>query len=229
MLRIILAGCNGRMGTEVSEHCRKQQEFQIAAGYSRHQMDENYPVYTALEQCSVTADVLVDFSRPEAIHQILPYCVRNRLPAVLGVTGYSQQQLNEIHSACELIPIFRAANFSIGANVLLKLVRTAAPLLGDEFDADIIERHHRNKLDSPSGTALLLWRTLGNLPEIKSIRSGSTAGEHTVLFAGADEVLVLSHRADSRNVYAAGAMQAARFIAGVDHPGLYGMEDLLQI
>ena len=217
------------MGTEVSEYCRKRQGFQIVAGYSRHQTVKNYPAFTVLAQCSVEADVLVDFSQPEAVHQLLPYCIRNRIPIVLGVTGYSQQQMDEILSACESIPIFRSANFSIGATVLLKLVRTAAPLLVDGFDANIIERHHKNKLDSPSGTALLLSRTLGKQSEIKSLRSGTTAGEHTVLFAGADEVLTLSHRADSRKVYAAGAMQAARFIANVNRPGLYGMEDLLQI
>lgn len=216
------------MGTEISEYCRNLQDFDVVAGFAKgiHQ-EKHYPVFTMPEQCSIPADVLIDFSRPEAIHWLLPYCIKNRLPAVLGVTGYSQNQLKEIHSACTSIPIFHATNFSIGANMLLKLVQSAAAFPEYGFDVDIIERHHKNKLDSPSGTALLLSHALRKDVQIKSIRSGSTAGEHIVLFAGPNEVLTLTHRADTRKVYAIGALRAARFIANRKQPGLYGMEDLL--
>lgn len=228
MLRIILAGFSGRMGDEVIQYCRKSQDLKIVAGFSRSiHPEKDCPVFTTPEQCNISADVLIDFSRPESIDHLLPYCISHRLPAVLGVTGYSQNQMQLIYSACRSIPIFRAANFSIGANTLLKLVQYAAISLAHGFDVDIIERHHKNKLDSPSGTALLLSSLLQTESDIKSIRSGTTAGEHTVLFAGSNEVLTLTHRADTREVYAAGAIRAAQFIVSKKTPGLYGMEDLL--
>ena len=228
MLRIILAGCHGRMGTEISRFCHERPEISIVAGIDRTgRPTERYPVFSVPFQCDINADVLVDFSQPEVIHQLIPYCINRKLPIVLGVTGYSQQQLEIVQAACKTIPIFRAANLSIGANVLLKLTKFAAISLGNGFDADIIERHHKQKRDSPSGTALLLSIMLQKETAIKSIRSGSTAGEHTVLFAGTDEVLKLTHRADSRAVYAAGAIRAAHFIATAEHPGLYGMDDII--
>lgn len=216
------------MGTQVSQYCLKLPDTNVVAGIDRMARPaETYPVFSAATQCDVCADVLVDFSQPDAVYQLIPYCVRHHLPIVLGVTGYSQQQMEVIQTACEMLPVFRAANLSIGANVLLKLTKLAAASLSNGFDVDIIERHHRAKRDSPSGTALLLSSATQKKTAIKSIRSGSTAGEHTVLFAGPDEVLELTHRADSRAVYAAGAIRAAHFIASVEHPGLYGMEDII--
>ena len=228
MLRIILSGCRGRMGDEINQFCRTQSDVSIVAGFSKKTDPKGeYPIFSLYSHCTVDADVLVDFSHPDALPQLLLYCKKYHLPAVLGVTGYSDRQLESIQDASTVLPIFRAANFSLGANVLLKLTKTAAGALGSIFDADIIERHHRNKLDSPSGTAMMLSFAAERKLPIHSIRSGSTAGEHTVLFAGPNEVLELTHRADCRSVYASGALRAARFIAAADRPGLYGMEDLL--
>lgn len=228
MLRLILAGCHGRMGRQLSAHCCNDPSVTIVAGVTRTGTSAGtYPIFSDLNLCSTPADVLVDFSAPGALTQLLNYCTHRKLPAVLAVTGYSQQQLEQIRLASYIIPIFHAANLSIGANLLLKLTKQAAEALGPNFGATITERHHHQKRDSPSGTALALAQTLINKAEIFSIRSGTTAGEHTVMFAGPDEVLELVHRADSREVYAAGAIRAAHFLSKISSPGLYDMDDLL--
>lgn len=230
MLRIILAGCHGRMGRQVAVLCARRGDSVIAAGLDRRgRPTDGFPVFSDPEACSRDADVLVDFSRPDALMPLLSFCTRRRLPAVLAVTGYSREQLAQIRLAAHVIPIFRAANLSLGANILLRLTRQASAALGPDYDAAITERHHRGKLDAPSGTALLLAEALSPAPaDLFSIRAGSTAGEHTVLFAGQDEVLELTHRADSRRVYAVGAVRAAQFIVRAENPGLYGMDDLLK-
>lgn len=230
MLRVILAGCHGRMGREVAACCAGRSDACISAGLDKtgRPCDE-FPVFSDLTQCRIPADVLVDFSRPEALTPILAFCTRRKLPAVLAVTGYSQQQLEQIKAASRSIPIFRAANLSIGANVLRTLTRQAAAALGNEFDITIVERHHKNKADSPSGTALMLARSIPRKSDVISIRAGSTtAGEHTVLFTGQNEVLELTHRADDRSIYAAGAIRAAHFVAKINRPGLYGMDHMLK-
>lgn len=229
MVRIILAGCHGRMGRQVSASCSKRADLCIAAGLDRKgRPSDAFPVFSDLRLCHVPADVLVDFSHPDGLDCLLSFCIRRRIPLVSAVTGYSPRQLDQISRAARTIPIFRAANLSIGANVLLKLTRQAAASLGPEFEVAITERHHRNKTDAPSGTALLLSGAVPQCSETHSLRVGTTAGEHSVLFAGRDEMLELSHRADTREVYAAGALRAAAFLSEVDRPGLYGMDDLLK-
>ena len=230
MLRIILAGCHGRMGQQVADLCAERSDLLIAAGLDRTgRPADGFPVFSDPEDCGAEADVLVDFSRPDALVSLLNFCTRRRLPAVLAVTGYSKEQLAQIRVAAHVIPIFRAANLSLGANVLLRLTQLASAVLGPDYDAAITERHHRNKLDAPSGTALQLADGIRPAPTgLFSIRAGSTAGEHTVLFAGQDEVLELTHRADSRRGYAIGAVKATQCIVRVENPGLYGMEDLLK-
>lgn len=228
MLRIILAGCHGRMGRQVVSHCATKPDVCIVAGIDRTgRPSASFPVYSSVNLCHIPADVLVDFSKPETLDSLLSFCLFRKMPIVLAVTGYSQQQLNQINCAIHTIPVFRAANLSIGANILQKLTKHAALALGPAFDVNIIERHHKGKIDAPSGTALTLSLAIGMETNISSIRAGTTAGEHTVLFTGLDEVLELSHRADSREVYAAGAVRAARFLAEVNSPGLYGMDDML--
>lgn len=230
MLRVILAGCHGRMGREVAAHCAGRPDVCISAGLDRTGRPcDGFPVFSELIQCRIPADVLVDFSCPDALSPILAFCTRRKLPAVLAVTGYSQQQLEQIKAASRSIPIFRAANLSIGANVLRVLTRQTAAALGNEFDITIIERHHKNKADSPSGTAIMLAKSIPGKSDVISIRAGSTtAGEHTVLFTGQNEVLELTHRADNRSIYAAGAIRAAHFIAKINRPGLYGMDHMLK-
>ena len=179
----------------------------------------------------------------------MEFCLKHSLPAVLATTGYSEEQLVLIARAAERVPVFRSANFSLGVNVLLDLVKRAASSLGTDFDVEIVERHHRRKVDAPSGTALMLAdavsQVLPHQPEyvydrhsvrkprdrreigISSVRGGTIAGDHTVIFAGLDEVVEISHHASSRDVFAAGAVRAAKFLTGVTSPGLYDMSHLL--
>ena len=229
MLRIILAGCHGRMGHQVVTYCKNNTNACIVAGIDRADRPvEEFPVFPKVDSCLVPADVVVDFSAPELLDSLLTFCCQRQLPLVSAVTGYPEQQLKKIRLASHAIPIFRSANLSIGANVLLKLTKQAATALGPGFGAAITERHHYQKADAPSGTALLLSDAIPQNANIFSIRAGTTAGEHTVMFAGQDEVLELIHRADSREVYAAGAVRAAHFLSAVGRPGLFGMDDLLK-
>ena len=219
-------------------------EYRCRVGTS----ERNFPIFAVPSEFSGSADVVVDFSHPAALSSLLSFCLQRRLPIVLATTGYSQAQLAEIEDASQSIPIFRSGNFSLGVNVLLELVRQAGAMLGEDFDVEIIERHHSKKVDAPSGTALMLVEALAvSLPYepeyvydrhmirrprehreigISSVRGGTIAGDHEVLFAGKDEIIELRHCAQSREVFAAGALKAARYLAGRDAPGLYGMRDL---
>ena len=224
MLRIILAGHHGRMGHQVVQYCRGRPDAAVAAGIDpKGRPGDGFPVFYSLGGCTAAGDVLVDFSRPEALSGLLTGCLQLTLPAVLAVTGYSPEQEAVIRAAAARIPIFRAANLSVGAHVLQKLCLQAQAFLPG-CDAAVIERHRRGKLDSPSGTAVLLSTALGC--PVCSVRAGDVVGEHTVLFAGEHEVLELTHQADSGAVFAAGAIRAAQFLRG-RAPGLYGMDDLM--
>ena len=157
MLELILSGCNGRMGRVLEALCADQPDLHIAAGFDvLGAADRGFPVFSSPAECTVSAQVVIDFSHPAALTGLLGYCVKRRLPVVLATTGYSEAQLLEIESAARTIPVFRSANFSLGINVLAKLARQAAQLLGEDFDIEIVERHHNRKVDAPSGTALLL-------------------------------------------------------------------------
>ena len=251
MLDLILSGCNGRMGRVLEALCGEEPDLHIAAGFDiLGATDREFPVFSSPAACTVSAQVAVDFSHPAALTSLLGYCVKRHLPVVLATTGYTEDQLLEIESAAHAIPIFRSANFSLGINVLAKLARQAAQLLGEDFDIEIVERHHNRKVDAPSGTALLLADAispaLSYTPEyvwdrhavrkprdpheigISSIRGGTIAGDHEILFAGRDEWIELRHSAQSREVFASGALKAARFLSRCQNPGLYNMDDLLE-
>lgn len=250
MLDLIISGSNGRMGHVLEELCGAAPDLRVAAGFDiLGPSERDFPVYSTPSEFTGRADVVVDFSHPAALASLLAYCVRRKLPAVLATTGYVPEQLAEIKAAARSIPIFRSANLSLGVNVLRELVRQAAALLGENFDVEIVERHHSKKVDTPSGTALLLADALaGALPYepqyvydrhsrrqprgrreigISSVRGGTIAGDHEVIFAGRDEVVELRHSAQSREVFAAGALKAARFLSGCQAPGLYGMDHLM--
>lgn len=250
MLDLVISGCNGRMGRVLEELCATAPDLQIKAGFDiLGPSDREFPVFSNPAEFQEGADVVVDFSHPAALTTLLAFCIRRGIPAVLATTGYSDAQLVEIEAAATAIPLFRSANFSLGINVLTALVRQAAVLLGEDFDIEIVERHHNKKVDAPSGTALLLADAISEAlpykPEyvydrhsvrhprdrrelgIASIRGGTIAGDHEVLFAGRDEVIELRHSAQSREVFASGALKAARFLAQCQAPGLYNMEDLL--
>ena len=250
MVRLILSGCNGHMGRAVANLCDADPELEVAAGIDvLGQPGGQFPVYSSPAACPVPGDVLVDFSHPSALDALLEFCLERSMPAVLATTGYSEQQLGQIGRAAGRIPVFRSANFSLGVNLLMDLVRRAAAALGEGYDVEIVERHHRRKVDAPSGTALMLAaaaaQALPQQPEyvydrhsvrqarqpreigISSVRGGTIVGDHTVIFAGPDEVIELSHHAASREIFAAGAVRAAKFLARADRPGLYDMSSLL--
>ena len=251
MLRLILSGCNGRMGRAVEHLCAAQPDLEIAAGFDLLGTgDRDFPVFSSPAEFQGQADAVIDFSSPAALPALLDFCTARHVPVVLATTGYSQEQLAAIDRAAERIPVFRSANMSLGVNVLLTLVRQATAALGGDYDIEIVEKHHNKKVDAPSGTALMLADAAASaLPcqpdyvydrhsvrrarakeeiGICSVRGGGIVGDHDVLFAGENEVITLSHSAMSREVFASGAIRAARFLSGVASPGLYSMTDLVQ-
>lgn len=249
MPKIIISGCNGRMGQVVARMCA-ERGFEIVAGFNKHtEKTGKFPVYADPMEFSGSADVVIDFSNPSAISGLLSYCKSKKLPIVICTTGFSDEQLELIKAVSEEIPVFKSGNMSVGINLLTALVKKAAAVLGENFDVEIVERHHHTKLDAPSGTAIMLADAAASaLPHeseyvyerqsvrrvrgkneigISSVRGGSIVGEHEVIFAGTDEVLEFKHTAYSREVFANGAVTAAAFISGVTKPGMYDMNDAL--
>lgn len=250
MTKILLSGCNGRMGRAITDICAKREDVTIVAGLDVNTARlADYPVYDDIEKITEKADVAIDFSNPQVLKPLLAYCVEKKLPVVIATTGHSETQLAEISAAAKKIPIFRSGNMSLGINVLLMLVERAASVLGDTFDVEIIEKHHNQKVDAPSGTALMIADRLNEaLPYdaeyvydrhnvrqkrdrrelgIHTVRGGTIVGEHEVIFAGRDEVIEIKHSAQSREVFAAGAVKAGAFLAGCANPGIYNMDDLV--
>lgn len=251
MIKIILHGCNGRMGQVITRLAKNDDKVVIVAGVDPFDDGHNdYPVYSSLEACKVKADVVVDFSNAAVTDDLIKNCMREKLPVVLCTTGLSEAQLEMVMEASGKIPVLRSANMSLGINLLMELLGKAASVLAEEgFDIEIVEKHHRHKLDAPSGTALALAdamnETLGGAysyetnraskreerPDqvigISAVRGGTITGEHEVIFAGMDEVITFSHTAYSREIFAKGALAAAKFLAGQD-AGLYNMSDVIR-
>lgn len=250
MQKIIISGCNGHMGRVVADICATDPQVEVVAGIDiLGQPNPNFPVFSSPAACDVEADAVIDFSHPSALAPLLEMCQARNLPVVLATTGYDQQQLEAISEAANHIPVFRSANMSLGVNVLLDLVKKAASVLGLDYDVEIVERHHHRKVDAPSGTALMIADAAASAlpyePEyvydrhnvrqprgpheigISAVRGGTIVGDHTVIFAGRDEVIELSHHAASREVFASGAVRAAKFLTGVQAPGLYDMSYLV--
>lgn len=250
MLSLLISGCNGHMGQVVAQLCRETEDVEVAAGFDLlGQENEDFPVFSSPAAYLGRADVLIDFSAPAALSALLEFGRERRVPLVLATTGYTPEHLAQIRSAAQDIPIFRSGNMSLGVNVLAGLVKKAAAALGENFDVEIVERHHSRKVDAPSGTALLLAeaaaQALSYDPDyvyerqsvrkqrgrreigISSVRGGNIVGDHEVIFAGRDEIIELKHSAMSREVFASGALRAARFLAGAERPGLYSMNDLV--
>jgi len=250
MQKIIISGANGHMGRVVAQVCSADPEVEVAAGFDiLGNSGGDFPIFANPAQCEVEADVVIDFSHPAALSPLLDFCIGRHMPLVLATTGYSSEQLAQIDEAAKTIPVFRTANLSLGVNVLVELVKKAASILGPDYDVEIVERHHRRKLDAPSGTALMLADAAASaLPYnaeyvynrhdvrkprdgreigISSVRGGTIVGDHTVILAGRDEVIEITHRAASREIFAAGAVKAAKFLAAVEKPGLYDMSALM--
>lgn len=247
-MRILLSGCAGRMGQAITARVSADPAHTIVAGIDRTDTGLPYPVYLHPADCRETADVLIAFSNPSLLAEELAYATAHRLPAVIATTGLDEAQQAALHTAAAAIPVFYSGNMSVGVALLSALTRKAAAVLGTAFDVEILEMHHNQKLDAPSGTALMLAQAardgLPYEPEyvydrhsrrqkralqeigISSVRGGSIVGEHQVIFAGDEETVILTHRAQSRGIFAVGALRAAAFLQQ-QPAGLYTMDDLL--
>lgn len=253
MTGILLSGAFGKMGKAVCAKVEESKDFQIIAGIDVFDgKSDDFPVYKSFDAVpeSVTnrIDVVIDFSNPSAFSGLLDFIVKNKKPAVIATTGLSEEQIVKMKSAAYEVPIFFSANMSLGVNLICELAKKAAKALGDDFDIEILEMHHNQKIDAPSGTALMIAdcisSELDEQPDyvfdraskrekrskneigIQSVRAGNIVGEHQVIFAGTDEVITLSHSARSKTLFASGALSAAKMIAGKEN-GLYSMKELI--
>lgn len=251
MVKVILHGCNGKMGHMITELCSQDEEIEIVAGIDafHHQGAGVYPVYRDIYNCNITADAVIDFSNASAIDSLLDYCVEKKLPCVLCTTGLSQEQIRHVEEASKKTAVLRSANMTLGINLFMKLLKEAAATLANAgFDIEIVEKHHNLKVDAPSGTAIALADVINEEMDgayeyvydrskvrqkrdkrelgISAVRGGTIVGDHDVIFAGTDEVITFSHRAYSKGVFAKGAIQAAKFMAGKP-AGLYDMSDVI--
>jgi len=250
MVKMIMHGCNGTMGQVIRGMVREMDGIGIVAGIDISDHIENeFPVFTSLPACHVQADVIVDFASVKAFASLMDYCEENQMPVVVCTTGLDDTQVRRISEAAKKTAVLRSANMSLGVNTLLKLVAEAAKVFAQaDFDIEIIEKHHNQKVDAPSGTALALADSINDAMNqayhykydrsterikrdkkeigIQAVRGGSIVGEHDVIFAGQDEVITFSHTAYSKAIFAKGALQAAKFLAG-QKPGLYNMADVI--
>lgn len=250
MIRAIMHGCNGKMGQVITEIAAQDAEIEIVAGVDlSEQMKNDYPVFKSIAECDVEADVIIDFCAAPAVDGLLQYAVEKQIPCVLCTTGLSEEQLAAVEKASEKVAVLRSANMSLGVNTLLKLLKDAASVFVPAgFDVEIVEKHHNQKVDAPSGTALALADSINEefhhefayvydrsqVREkrsekeigISAVRGGTIVGDHDVIFAGVDEVITFSHRAYSKSVFAKGAVQAAKYLAGKP-AGKYDMSDVI--
>lgn len=250
MVKILLVGCSGKMGKMITECSEKFNGAEVVAGIDRLSNSSlSFPIFKNIEDCNVPVDVVLDFSRPDALSSILDFGSSKEVPIVLCTTGYTEEQINKITNFSKNNAIFRSANMSIGINVINNVLKNISALLYDDFDIEIIEKHHNQKVDAPSGTALLLGDTIRNTISEKtnyvhgrngihkrehseigvhSIRGGTIVGEHEILFAGVGETIEIKHTALSREVFAIGALKASLFMTDKTK-GLFNMDDVLNI
>lgn len=248
MVKVILNGCSGKMGKVIGEVSSQFKALEIIGGVDKYPILCSYPVFSSCDDLTLEYDVLLDFSRSESLHDLLILTEKTKKPLVLCSTGYSEEDLKLIDEKSKYLPIFKSANMSLGINLINSLLRKVAPLLYGNYDIEIVEKHHNQKVDSPSGTALLLADTIRNslLEEttymhgrdaqkkrekneigIHAVRGGSIVGDHEVIFAGTGEVIELTHKAISREVFAVGALKACDYMGTISEPGLYTMDDVL--
>lgn len=252
MVKVIMHGCNGKMGQVITRLVAADPEMEIVAGVDmRAQALNDYPVFGDIGECGVEADVVIDFSNAAAVDRLLDWCGEKQMPVVLCTTGLSEEQLSKVEETAKKTALLKSANMSLGVNLLMKLLQDAAKVLAPEgFDMEIVERHHNQKVDAPSGTAIALADSLKEALEedyayvydrsgqrkkrdsheigISAVRGGTIVGEHEVIFAGEDEVIEFKHTAYSKALFAKGAVAAAKFLAGKG-PGRYDMSDVIQL
>jgi len=250
MIKVLMSGCNGKMGQVITKLSSQFDELKIVAGYDKNDAIENpYPVFKDLKDCNVDLDVIIDFSHPSAFNSVLDFAVSRKVALVMATTGLSQANIKSLEDASSVIPVFFSSNMSLGVNLVVDLVQKATKVLEDNFDIEIIELHHNQKIDAPSGTALTLAEAINSVLHqkrdytfdrhsrrkkrskseigIHSIRGGTIVGEHSVIFAGNDEIIEIKHTATSKEVFGIGALKAAAFIVS-KKPGLYNMKDLVE-
>lgn len=251
MVNILLTGCSGKMGDAVTASAEKNKEINIVCGIDiRTDVARGYPVFKSFDEVTASdIDVVVDFSNPAVFDDMLAFCKENNIPCIVCTTGLSEEQKNNLYDASKEIPVFYSGNMSLGVNLLIELSKTAAKILGDSFDIEIIEQHHNQKLDAPSGTALMIANAIKDQLDrethyeydrhvkrerrdkaeigIHSVRGGTIVGEHQVIFAGNDEIVTISHSARSKALFATGALNAAIFMKD-RQAGLYDMSDMIK-
>ncbi len=252
MTNVLIWGIGGRMGRTLLE-CLNKNEYTTAVGgvdKFANQADFNIPIFQNVSDINIKADVIIDFSRAEAIYDILPYAKENKIPVVLCTTGYSELDLDYINEMSKELPLFKSSNMSIGINLLIDLVKKATNLLGENFDIELIECHHNVKVDSPSGTALTIAEAINeemnNTLEFKfgrhdnnerrkknelgihAVRGGTVVGRHEVLFLGNDETITIKHESNSKAVFAEGAVKASIYMSTIKTPGIYNMKNLIE-
>lgn len=251
MVRAIMHGCNGHMGQVITGLIKADEGIELVAGIDKYTgIVNDYPVFESLEKCDVEADVIIDFSNAAAADALLTYCEEKKMPVVLCTTGLSEEQLAKIPEAAKKTAVLKSANMSLGINLLMKLLKEATKVLAPAgYDMEIVEKHHNQKLDAPSGTAIALADSMNEAMDeayhyvydrsqerkkrdtkeigISAVRGGTIVGEHEVLFAGTDEVIEFKHTAYSKTIFGKGAVEAAKFLAGKP-AGLYDMSDVIQ-
>ena len=248
MINIILCGASGKMGGFVAEAAQNDKNLRIVAGIDKINKGQSFPIYTSFSEITQNADLIIDFSNTLLLDNLLDFALAKKLPIVIATTGYTEAQIEKIKNASKIIPIFFTFNMSIGVNLICSLAKKAASILGDDFDVEIIEKHHNLKIDAPSGTAIMLANAVNSVFDdnlkyeydrhskrqkrskneigIHSVRGGTIVGEHDVIFAGHDEVITISHSAQSKEVFASGAIKAAKFIFEKS-AGFYDMNDIM--
>lgn len=250
MVNVIMHGCNGKMGRVITNLVSQDNDIEIVAGVDAYTgIDNEYPVFTSIKECTVKADVIIDFAVTSAIDNLLDYSVSTKTPVVICTTGLSAEQLEKVNEASKKVAVLRSANMSLGINTLMKLLKTATEVLANRgFDIEIVEKHHNQKVDAPSGTALALADCMNQVLDnqydytydrstvrqkrakneigISAVRGGTIVGEHEVIFAGIDEVIEIKHTAYSKAIFTKGAIDAAKFLKGKE-AGLYNMADVI--
>lgn len=247
---MIMHGCNGHMGQVISDLAEKDPDIEIVAGVDPvNNRTHNYPVFASLDDCYIDADVIIDFAAAVAVDALLQYSEKHLIPVVLCTTGLTEEQLIKVKAASEKVAILKSANMSLGINTLMKLLKDAAKVFGTAgYDIEVVEQHHRLKKDAPSGTALALADSINEALDnryeyvydrsgrseqrpdkeigISAVRGGTIVGVHDVIFAGTDEVITFNHTAYSKSVFAKGAIEAGKFLAGKP-AGMYDMADVI--
>lgn len=249
MIKLLLNGCNGKMGKIISEMAKSSSTVSIVSGIDKNSSNLNYPCYNSINECNDDIDVILDFSRPDALGALCEYSKEKNIPIVFCTTGFTPEDLLKINSLSKEVAVFHSANMSIGINIINNILKSISNMLYKDFDIEIIEKHHNQKVDSPSGTALLLANTIKDSikdetvfvngrdgikkrdPEeigIHAVRGGNIIGDHEIIFAGKGECIEIKHTAISREVFAVGALKACEYLYKKDK-GLYTMDDVVNI